>query len=75
MEAVDPTTHLLMRIAASIGWAGLGVCILYAGLRFYDWLDPIDYRQEIEKGNVAAAIKLAAITLSLAALIVTAMLT
>ncbi|MBC7543770.1 MAG: DUF350 domain-containing protein [Candidatus Sericytochromatia bacterium] len=70
-----PTAHLLMRIAASIGWTLLGVLIFIGGINLFDRLDPIDYRKEIEKGNVAAAIKLAAVILGLAALVVTAILT
>lgn len=66
---------LFGRIAAAIGWAILGVLVFWAGIRFYDRLDPIDYANEIAQGNVAAAIKLAAIIIGLAAIVVAAIVT
>ena len=61
----------LEAIIATIGWTCLGVVLFYGGVRLYDLLDPIDYQAEIRKGNVAAGILLAAVTLSLAAIIIT----
>ncbi len=66
---------LLGRIAASIGWTLISVLIFYGGARLYDLLDPINYREEIKKGNVAAAIQLAAVTLALAAIVIMAVAT
>lgn len=63
------------RVLASIGWTFLGVVIFYFGTRFFDKLDPIDYKAEIEKGNVAAAIKFAAAMIGIAAIIVAAIAT
>ena len=62
-------------IAASIGWTLISVLIFYGGARLYDLLDPINYREEIKKGNVAAAIQLAAVTLALAAIVIMAVAT
>ena len=58
------------QVGATLGWAALGLTILYVGTLIFDLLDPIDYRKEIQAGNTAAAIKLGAITVSLAAIIV-----
>ncbi len=61
-----------LKVVACVGWTFLGVIIFYFGSLFFDKLDPIDYKAEIEKGNVAAAIKLAAAMLALAAIVVAA---
>lgn len=63
------------RILASLGWTFLGIIIFYFGTVFFDKLDPINYRNEIEKGNMAAAIKLAAAMLGIAAIVVAAIAT
>lgn len=59
-----------IRVLATIGWAILGVALLYGGVRLYDFIDPIDYQQEVKNGNIAAALIVSALTLSLAAIIV-----
>lgn len=63
------------RILAAVGWTFLGVIIFYFGSLLFDLLDPIDYKAEIIKGNVAAAIKLAAAMLAIAAIVVAAIVT
>jgi len=63
--------EVIERVLATIGWTIVGVVLLYGGVQLYDYLDPIDYRSEIRKGNLAAGIKLAAIALGLTAIIVT----
>lgn len=67
--------QIVGRVAASVGWTVLGVLLFYGGVRLYDLLDPIDYRAEIKRGNVAAGITLAAVTLGLAAIVIAAMVT
>jgi uncharacterized membrane protein YjfL (UPF0719 family) len=52
-------------------WAALGILILYLSVWLFDRLDPINYRQEIRNGNLAAGIIMAAIILGIAAIIVT----
>lgn len=64
-----------IRVLACIGWTVLGVLVFYFGSYLFDVLDPIDYKAEIQKGNVAAAIKLAAAMLAIAAIVVTAIAT
>jgi uncharacterized membrane protein YjfL (UPF0719 family) len=55
-----------------IWWTFVGVLSFFVGSWFFDKLDPIDYRLQIENGNIAAAIKLSAVLLGLAAIIITA---
>lgn len=75
MTTQEQLYDLASRVGASIGWTIVGVLCFYIGARIYDRLDPIDYRAEIQKGNVAAAIQMAAVTLALAALVVVAIAT
>ena len=60
----------LKQIGTTIGWSALGLAILYVGTLIFDKLDPIDYRKEIEAGNLAAAVKRGAIIVALAAIVV-----
>ncbi len=53
-------------------WTVIGVLAFAIGARLFDKLDPIDYKVQIEKGNVAAAIKFSAVLLGLAGIIITA---
>ena|SRR5438552_18993589 len=53
-------------------WSFVGVVAFALGSRLFDKLDPIDYKAQIEKGNVAAAIRLSAVLLGLAGIIITA---
>ncbi|HYF63995.1 MAG TPA: DUF350 domain-containing protein [Herpetosiphonaceae bacterium] len=71
----DQILTLLGRLAASLGWTLVSVLLFYGGQRLYDFLDPIDYREEIRKGNVAAGIKMAAVTIALAAIVIMAVAT
>ena len=64
-----------LRVLACVGWTFIGVIIFYFGSLFFDRLDPIDYKAEIEKGNIAAAIKLASAMLAIAAIVVAAIVT
>ena len=52
-------------------WTVIGVLAFFAGSWLFDKLDPLDYKMQIEKGNVAAAIKLSAVLLGLAGIIIT----
>jgi len=61
-------------VASSFIWMFVGVIIFIIGVRLYDLLDPIDYHAEIQRGNVAAAVKLGAVILGLAAITVAAIL-
>lgn len=65
---------LFSQVLESIGWTFLSVVLFYLGLRVYDILDPIDHRAEIRKGNLASGLLQAAIVISLAAIVITVML-
>jgi uncharacterized membrane protein YjfL (UPF0719 family) len=49
----------------------LAVVLFYGGLQLFDRLDPIDYRAQIEGGNLAAGLLLSAVVVSLAAIVIT----
>jgi uncharacterized membrane protein YjfL (UPF0719 family) len=66
---------IVQRLLAALGWTFSSVIIFYAGAWFYDLLDPIDYRKEIQNGNIAAGIQMAAVTLALAAIVIAAIAT
>jgi uncharacterized membrane protein YjfL (UPF0719 family) len=55
-----------------VWWSVIGILVFTFGSWLFDKLDPIDYRKEIEKGNIAAAIKFSAVLLGLAGIIITA---
>lgn len=51
-------------------YAGLGVVLMYVSYRVIDWLTPdVDFPAELKRGNVAVAIFMAAIFLSIALII------
>ena len=66
---------LLQKIAETFGWTVVGVLLFYGGVRLYDFLDPIDYREEVKRGNVAAGILISAIIIALAAIVITVLVT
>jgi len=65
----------LQKFAETLAWSIAGVLILFASLWIFDRLDPTDFRKEIQDGNVAAGIILAAMILSIAAIVVAILLT
>jgi uncharacterized membrane protein YjfL (UPF0719 family) len=71
----EQVVSIIGRVGATIGWTFVGVLIFYVGVRLYDMLDPIDYMAAIKEGNVAAALKLSAVTIGLAAIVVAAIVT
>lgn len=58
-------------IGPTVGWTVLAVVLFYGGLQLFDRLDPIDYRAQIERGNLAAGLLLSAVVVSLAAIVIT----
>jgi uncharacterized membrane protein YjfL (UPF0719 family) len=51
-------------------YATLGVVLMFIAYRVIDWLTPqVDFPQELRKGNVAVAIFIAAIFVSIALII------
>ena len=61
----------LLQVLLTVGWTFLGVILLYASTWLFDRLHPIDFRREINKGNVAAGIVLAAVILAIAGILAT----
>jgi putative membrane protein len=57
-------------IALNFLYAVLGVVLMYMAYRVIDWLTPqVDFAEELKKGNVAVAIFIAAIFISIALVI------
>jgi uncharacterized membrane protein YjfL (UPF0719 family) len=57
-------------IALNFTYAVLGVVLMFLSYRVIDWLTPqVDFALELKKGNVAVAIFIAAIFLSIAIII------
>jgi len=67
--------QVVERVLATIGWSLLGVILLYLCVRLFDRLDPIDYRNEVLKGNVAAGIIVSALIAAMAAIIISVIVT
>jgi hypothetical protein len=65
-------SHYVSETLNVVWWTVVGVLSFYLGSWLFDWLDPIDYRVQIEQGNIAAAIKLSAVLIGIAAIIITA---
>lgn len=57
-------------IALNVLYAILGVVLMYLSYRIIDWLTPdVDFRAELKNGNVAVAIFIAALFVSIALII------
>jgi putative membrane protein len=57
-------------VGTNVMYAVLGVVLMWIAYRVIDWLTPqVDFAEELRKGNVAAAIFIAAIFLSIAIII------
>ena len=69
------TMPILQGIAASIGWTVLGIVLLYFGVRLFDMIDPIDYRQAVRDGNIAAGITVGAVILGIAGIVIATIVT
>lgn len=61
--------RILIDYLIAIGWGITGAISLAFGLgiliKVFDWLSPVDEWEEIKKGNIAAAIILAAVVLAM----------
>ncbi|MEB3291861.1 MAG: DUF350 domain-containing protein [Synechococcales bacterium] len=62
------------KIIETLGWTIVGIILLYSSVWLFDRLDPINYREEIRRGNVAAGVIVAAIILSIGGIIITVLL-
>lgn len=59
-----------VQLLQTAGWSMFGLLLIYGGTRLFDRLDPIDYRAEIRRGNLAAGLVQAAVILAVAAVVV-----
>jgi uncharacterized membrane protein YjfL (UPF0719 family) len=69
---MDEVSRYAVESGVVLWWSLIGVLAFFGGSWLFDKFDPIDYRTQIEKGNIAAAIKLSAVLLGLAGIIITA---
>nr|WP_242043413.1 DUF350 domain-containing protein [Leptolyngbya sp. FACHB-671] len=53
----------------------IGVLLLYAAIRLFDAVDPINYQTEIRQGNIAAGVVVAALIIATAAIIISVIVT
>lgn len=67
---MEELSHYSLETFNVLWWSIIGVFAFAAGAWLFDKLDPIDYKVQIEKGNIAAAIKFSAVLLGLAGIIV-----
>jgi len=63
-----------LTIASSILYAFLGVLLLLAAYRLFDIIHPIDFNEELRKGNVAAGLTVAGLIIGVAIIIAAAIL-
>ncbi|MFN9693829.1 MAG: DUF350 domain-containing protein [Synechococcaceae cyanobacterium] len=59
-----------VQLLQTLGWTLVGLLLIYGGTLVFDRLDPIDYRAEIRRGNVAAGLVLASVILGVSAVVV-----
>jgi uncharacterized membrane protein YjfL (UPF0719 family) len=69
---MDTLSHYPADTFNVIWWTLIGVVSFFVGSWLFDKMDPIDYKVQIEQGNIAAAMKLSAVLLGIAAIIITA---
>ncbi|MEB3338160.1 MAG: DUF350 domain-containing protein [Leptolyngbyaceae bacterium] len=65
----------LQKIGATISWTLISVCLLYGGIWLYDRIDPINYQEEVRRGNIAAGMVIATVILAIAAIIIAVIVT
>ena len=75
IDVVVLMSPLVTQILLTIGWSFISVLLILGGTWLFDRLTPIDYRAEVRKGNVAAGLVVAAVVLSITAIVVTVVLT
>lgn len=62
-------TVVFSSILSSFVWAIVGVLLLLLAIRIFDRIDPIPYREEVRRGNVAAGIVLGALIIGMAIIV------
>ena len=66
---------VVQAIGSSIAWTILGILLLYFGVRLFDSIDPINYRQAVRDGNIAAGITVGAVILAIAGIVIATIIT
>ena len=66
---------ILQTIAEIVGWTLFGVLLTYGVVRLFDIISPINYRKQIQEGNLAAGLVIAAIIVSVTAIVVVTLVT
>ena len=74
-DVVVLMSQLVTQVLLTIGWSFISVLLILGGTWLFDRLTPIDYRAEVRKGNVAAGLVVAAVVISITAIVVTIVLT
>jgi uncharacterized membrane protein YjfL (UPF0719 family) len=65
----------IQKVFETLAWTVIGIILLYGSVWLFDRVDPINYREEIRRGNVAAGLIVGAIILAMGAIIVSVLLT
>ncbi|NJN48779.1 MAG: DUF350 domain-containing protein [Alkalinema sp. RL_2_19] len=65
----------LQKIPETLLWTVIGVILLYGGVLLYDLVTPMNYREGIRQGNVAAGLVMAAVTLAIGGIIIAVLAT
>lgn len=65
MDAVS----FISNVASSIVWAAIGVGLLLGGTWVFDSMHPINFQEEIKRGNTAAALFFGSIVLGLSLIV------
>ena len=57
--------HALAQYLYGIGWLVIAVVFCIGTYRVFDWIDPLDFRKELEKCNIAMGIVIGMLLLGL----------
>jgi uncharacterized membrane protein YjfL (UPF0719 family) len=62
-------------IPSTIFWVAFGLVLLYGSVWLFDRIDPINYREAIRQGNIAAGLVVSAVILAMGGIIITILAT
>ncbi len=57
--------HALWQYVYGIGWLIIAVVFCIGTYKVFDWVDPLDFRKELEKNNIAMGIVIGMLLLGL----------
>ena len=61
----DVFLQALMQYSYGIGWLVIAVVFCIGTYRVFNWIEPLDFRKELEKGNTAMGIVIGLLLLGL----------